>query len=107
MNVTIKVTTCHIVAGWRGSTCNCPIALAIKDHVKPDLSVIVRYTFAYFTEPDHKNYGSGLRSHCGAPSVKLPDEAMQFIIQFDQGSHPLPFEFQLEIPTHFLKDAHD
>ncbi len=89
----LKVTAEHIKKGVPADTCNCPIALAIKDLCGPDTWV---------------NVGSATLEVRGKAFIDLPPEAMKFIHDFDffegideeerAASSDLPEPFEFEVP---------
>ena len=79
---TIRVTAEHIAQGWRGSACNCPIALALKDEW-PGAEVEV-------SGPDIEVSADRLWL------AQCDDTAMDFIVRFDAGADVQPFEFDVE-----------
>lgn len=84
----IKVTQEHIDKGT--PTCsNCPVALAIKEHIDCNIALVVGPTFISMRHITRQNcYWEG----------DTPEVAAAFICNFD-GKQPVePFEFELDIP---------
>lgn len=73
----IKVTQEHIDKGERGSSCNCPIAMAIGELTLSPVSV------------------GGAVVCTRLVNYPLPVSARLFICEFDNGGHVKPFEFEL------------
>lgn len=67
--MTIRVTQEHIDHGQRASCVDCPIALAVRECVRPELQAEVRVLF------------SSVR--IGNETIELPPSARAFIAQFD------------------------
>jgi hypothetical protein len=110
MNTTIQVTAQHIKEGQPGSAQYCPVALAIRERIKPDphVSLCVRFTFAYLVNDTRGSNPGHIGQSNVVTSMKLPQEVTDFIYQFDTLSRyqsPSPFEFQLEIPEECLKET--
>lgn len=84
MNMIISVTEKDIVAGSRGSSISCPIALALKRCGLKDVH-------AYTT---HILVTKGKEEFSSVPSRKV----LQFINKFDRGLTVKPFRFTLSIP---------
>lgn len=84
----IKVTKNDIKFGYPNSATTCPIARAVQ-RLLPDGNVFVYPTeieFCQLTESKHDHI-----------RTKLPEEAVQFIRDFDTGNKVRPFTFELEI----------
>lgn len=81
----ISVSERDIAAGKRGECCQCPLALAILRASKREFVAV--------------SCASVLLDTCY--EVPLPDEAMQFVKDFDMGENVSPFEF--ELPLEALK----
>jgi hypothetical protein len=79
----IKVTEDHIKNGRRGSACECPVALAIKEATGcQDVRVgTSRLTI--------KNLGDDCHDFL------LPEKVFNFIWGFDHGKKVAPFEFEI------------
>lgn len=92
----INVTQDHIDKGIPFNVCACPVALAIKPHVKPRHYVAV------------KSYVIGLwhTNHTLVESWDLPQAVQDFIDAFDCGKSVQPFSFELPI-DHLLVINHD
>ena len=88
MNITIQVTQEHIDEGTEGRCTNCPVALAIKEHLKPEYQV--------------KVFGSHYNINSDTP-LYLPDKVTYRINRFDDGFGMEPFEFELAIKQQYLK----
>jgi len=91
--VTISVTQEDIDDGIPEDDCSCPIALAIRRVLPPDLEVTcVMIPF----------YGPALAT-IGEQDCPLPDECKEFIEFFDNMppamlNQPRPFSFEMEVP---------
>jgi hypothetical protein len=81
----IRVTADHIANGKRGRTDRCPIALAIRTQW-PDVAVDV-----HPREAAAQDTVSFLRYR-----AMLPDEARDFVAEYDDGGDVDPFEFAVK-----------
>lgn len=90
----IQVTQKHIDSGEKCEANRCAIANAINDVLDGDYhaSVIPRSVdiWSYVPFKLHK-------------TLKFPQETVEFIRRFDVGLETQPFEFELDIPSQFLK----
>lgn len=77
--VDVNVTDDDIKKGIRGSSCYCPVALAIKRELKITQVVGVTTRFVYTTDS----------------SCKLPEYVGDFIRNFDIGYNVDPIKFRL------------
>lgn len=84
MSVHIEVTAQDIADGARGESDSCPIALAVER----TLGVV----------PHVSEFDVSLGGRFDEAIVDLPDEAVDFIADFDAGLRPGPFAFDLEVP---------
>jgi hypothetical protein len=82
MAMIIKVEQKHIDAGERGSKCNCPIAISLKE------------TLGIWSV-----WVSNKTVKIGDKRKRLPKEAREFISNYDfyDGSPVSPFEFELPL----------
>ena len=101
----VKVTQKHIDNGVGRNSCECPVALAFKDVVRPEVPVFVKCTYASL----------GM----GGFATTLPVNAIKFIHDFDMraiiplnGQPDLkeipqiaPFEFEFDIPEQYLREG--
>lgn len=96
----IQVTEEHIRQGKPKDTASCPIALAIKDDPKfekmagsvEELGVGYNYSLA----DGERTVVADVRKEGLLKSrFKLPDDALQFVKQFDKGEPVKPTEFEL------------
>lgn len=95
MITTIIPTDEHVKNGHRFNCTRCPIALAIKEHVKPNVQVTVDPSIVSFYFKDKP-----------ATFLRLPNRIERFIISFDYSMHTkIPKSFELDIPKEYLKDA--
>jgi hypothetical protein len=85
---TIKVLDYHIKEGKKGSSRSCPIALAVKEIVGPEVTVMVG--------GDCITILKDLTIHS---RVMIPIEASCFIGKFDFNEPVIPFSF--DIPATF------
>lgn len=92
--VKVHVKQEHIDKGWRISSHNCPLALAVRDLIKEDLFISVGLSTVSigtsFLSPDYSRSEHG----CGDK-----------IRKYDYDKSMDPFEFELDIPPHFLKEV--
>ena len=86
----ITVTAQHIAAGVREDCENCPIALAILEAFPGVGYVAVGPGTCTIAPADGPT---------GATDVDLPESALNFIWDFDDGGHPKPFTFTLDYPA--------
>lgn len=98
----ILITTSekHVNFGRRFNCENCPIALTIREHLKPGMRVFVNTRQVTIYNPI---------DNC-VRYINLPIEVQQFIVDFDWAhltppTPPKPFE--LDIPQEFLKEFVD
>lgn len=91
--VTIEVTQHHIDIGMRKKCDQCPIALAISPLLRSDCVPNVSSRFHIRDFWDREVF-----------ACYWPDEAAQFISNFDTENPVEPFKFQLEIPQQFLRN---
>ena len=84
MLVTVEVTADDIRNGSPGSTCNCPVALALTRVMSRDYFIRV--------------YGSSVSTDYDDFMFDLPSEATEFIASFDEGEHVEPFSFEMDLP---------
>lgn len=77
--MTITVTSAHIAAGVKGSACDCPVALALRDvfPTAPVIAVCHVYT------------------RVGYQRTRTVQAVYGFMRAFDQGLRPPPFSFEL------------
>ncbi len=96
----IQVTEEHIRQGKPKDTASCPIALAIKDNAAfekvagsiDELGVGYNYSLA----DGERTVVADIRKEGLLTSrFKLPDDALQFVKQFDKGEPVEPTEFEL------------
>lgn len=97
----ISIERRHIESGKKGDALACPVALALKEHIKPNCSVLTTSKqILYYNIPfDRKNIdivlGLGRVGMIG-----LPEEAIEHIKNFDSSpSKALPFTAIFKIPT--------
>jgi hypothetical protein len=76
----ITVTEQHIEQGKQASQCFCPVALAIREATGIDQLCVLSIGVIFKTG-----------------SVNLPEEASNFVLDFDAGQAVEPFEFELPI----------
>lgn len=88
----IKVTEDDIKIGNRKDCKTCPIAQALSKLMKDGVVVKVRIVIADIFEVNGKRRWR-----------KLPELASEFILRYDSGEIPQPFEFELDIPEELLK----
>jgi hypothetical protein len=69
----IQVTQDHIDRGMQGDCADCPIALAIKEQLKPFLVAVYSVDIIVFKSPSQ------------GTSYKHTKESIQFISKFDRG----------------------
>lgn len=81
----ITVTAADIASGRRGSSCDCPIARAIR-RAGGDITADVACSYAYVGRRPHRR------------QLLLPLSARQFMADFDHGEPVEPFEFELDLP---------
>lgn len=79
----INVTARHIAAGKTAEALSCPIALAICDQVAGHDQPVVSCGVVML----------------GSIISDLPEEAMQFVVDFDNGRPVEPFAFALTVPV--------
>lgn len=85
MSIYVSVTKDHIKRGKKISTCNCPIALAIKDAFKVNSGVYASHENILDYSKDRFN-----------PIRYVTTKAMSNFMQtFDSGKKVNPFSFQL------------
>ena len=77
----IEVTEKHIRHGQRNTCHHCPIALAVNDITNTETAVVSGEDFCFGEGDDFKEYS-------------LPQEARDFIKQFDDGELVHPFTFE-------------
>ena len=87
----ITVTARHIAAGVREDCENCPIALAILESI-PGIGYVAVGPGTCTIGADGRDTGTGT-------DVDLPESALNFIWDFDDGGHPKPFTFTLDYPA--------
>lgn len=76
--ISINITRAHIRDGVRGSECNCPIALALKDAlITNNVSVS----------------GSGI--YVNGTKFEVDKNDLKFIDRFDRGQRVRPYSFSL------------
>ena len=96
----IQVTEEHIRQGKPKDTASCPIALAIKDNPAfekaagsvEELGVGYNYSLA---DGERTVVADVRKEGLLASRFKLPDDALQFVKQFDKGEPVEPTEFEL------------
>ena len=96
----IQVTEEHIRQGKPKDTASCPIALAIKDDPKfekmagsvNELGVGYNYSLA---DAERTVVADVRKEGLLTSRYKLPDDALQFVKQFDKGQPVDPTEFEL------------
>lgn len=88
--VTVKLTQEHIDNGIRKSPCNCPIALALKEHFKASHVYVHNYG-------DVEN-NLILRGDIYSSSFKLSANASDFITAFDWCRTVTPISFSVFFP---------
>lgn len=90
---TIHVTEEDIAKGKQGKRCGCPISIAIHRQTKWRDAAVA--SFSVF-EDEHI-----FRKPRTIPSKTrdLPEEAIEFIRQFDAGMTVSPFNFEIDIPS--------
>jgi hypothetical protein len=86
VKITVSVTEEDINKGIIGSSCSCPVALAIKKSTNFHPSVD-HYTAALLNPEDD-----------GLTLCDLPHSVRCFIFAFDDHKPVRPFTFELEIP---------
>lgn len=96
----IQVTEEHIRQGKPKDTASCPIALAIKDNAAfekmagsiDELGVGYNYSLA---DGERTVVADVRKEGLLTSRFKLPDDALQFVKQFDKGEPVEPTEFEL------------
>lgn len=83
---TIKVDARHRANGIRGDSCNCPVANAIKDVVRPGVGVVVTHGAIYV----------------GHEEIETPDWVDRWVCDFDDGKPCEDVAFDLPIPDRYL-----
>ncbi len=78
--VVVEVTAADIERGEKRDQCLCPVALACKR--------------AGIVNPEVENYSI----YVGGRYIDLPDEATQFIVDFDRNREVAPLTFTVELP---------
>lgn len=87
----IQVTEEHIKNGIKHSCRRCPVAQAIKLHIKENFNVhVIGVAVKLYLVNNVERY-------------TLPDEIIEWIKQFDAGLSVKPVSFELEIDSKFLK----
>jgi hypothetical protein len=89
--ITISVLPLDIKRGKKTHCNKCPVARAIKRHLKRGAATEVCYTSFYL------NWGEEVEMYL------LPQKAMNFIRGFDDKRKVKPFKFQVNIDEKFLK----
>lgn len=101
IDITISVTEEHIRVGDKKQCSSCPIALAIKEFISPFVSLAVAFELTLHYKKRTENWCL-LHNHV----IDLPQEALTFIKEFDDGEAVDPFKFELKIPKCLLKPSH-
>ena len=96
--MTVHVTRREIAAGCRTSTGTCPVALAIRAHVRPSVNVVVWPESVEFHTTDRAR--SGRRA--AVYHRELPIAVTAWIHAFDSGRPAVPFAFELDVPAEAL-----
>lgn len=92
---TVRVEARHMDGALRKDVCHCPVAKALQEMVDPKFRVEVNNKSVEFAEV--------ARPFLVGVFVDLPAEAREFIRDWDNGWHPDPPKFDLDIPDHFLR----
>lgn len=90
MKTLIQVTSHHINEGKFRSPYSCPIAKALEEKQILFHGVTQEGIDLCSTLEDDKR-------------IPLPDNAVEFIHAYDEGQAVKPFEFEVEIPSEYLK----
>lgn len=93
--ITVTVTADDIAAGIADSCTGCPVALAVRRALPPGAGpVSVAFDVHVYGQPDDYYRGQDAARGGLIGRYSLPDEARQFIIDFDNGRRVWPFTFQ-------------
>lgn len=87
MGIKIKVEPKHIADGKAGSCTKCPIALAIRD--------LGLFPAGASVAEDHRPWVEYVNAEGKMMRRCLPETAMKFVRDFDEGSMASPVEFEL------------
>jgi hypothetical protein len=93
MLTTVKVTKDHITRGKRSHCEECMVALALKKVVHEDVTPLVSSRFFHLDQSTKPGEG-----------LPLPLWVSNRINRWDRGEKTEPFEFEVEIPDHLLKE---
>lgn len=88
----VKITAEHIAAGKRDNVLECPIAVALNGL---SLSFSKRLSFSNWSVMKRAAYMWHGESYF---RVSLPENACNWIRDYDAGREVAPFEFDLEVP---------
>ena len=88
MRKVIEVTQKHIDIGTPLHSNHCPIALAVKEHLKEKISFGISQIQYHIDEFEFGN---------------TMDEVKEFISRFDNNLSVQPFTFELDIPDEYLR----
>lgn len=91
MLVKIQVTQEDINNGIKFKCESCPVALAIKRLLKPNVKVLVGDIISFMTN-DSSEW----------KDVVTPERVWDFLVQFDNKRPVQPFSFELDIPEDIL-----
>lgn len=90
----VKVTEQHKKLGVKGKYSTCPVALAMNSQVLLPVNQYwkVFTEVFYLCEEDDR-----------LKPFWIPDEVTEWIVKFDQGADPEPFEFEFDLIANVLK----
>lgn len=93
----VQVTERHIQSGVMRDVRKCPFALAIKEHLWSDCDVVVyaTVTVSYPYSPTKLQISE----------TKLSKDLLRWELAFDRGQTVSPIEFEIDVPSEFLKDS--
>lgn len=91
--VTVQVTADDIMSGEPGDCRSCPIARALENLLKTDVSFSVRTEVIVWHDWGHDGV---------AGEADLPQAASDFIGRFDNADPVEPFSFEVDLPGELL-----
>ena len=88
MKKSVTISRTHIRLGKRSQCLECPVAIAMGAHVKPNVAVSIGHAFGFWI-----NGGDGRLLE-----TPIPGEVLDWACKYDKNYHMEPFTFEAEIP---------
>jgi len=102
VEVSVVVNDKHIASGKRGDASNCPLCLAIKEHLlSGDALVTSKHVMFYDRTFDRSDIDMILGKGRIA-MVLLPPAIAELIKEYEEGEHFVPFKIELNFPAQLL-----